>query len=287
MGPETDDEILPKFKNSDEEAKFWREKTKEYKQRLAETQAELEEYQASSGELEAELEAELGHSQAKCKELNHQLSRVTGEADMLKERLASQSSRLEKRVDTLEEELGEVRSIREGLTAYIRQLEQANDDLERSKRATITTIDDFEAKLNQAIERNAFLESELDEKEALKEMVQRLKDESRETGDILDVILYFFGCNLRQEVSVRQQITEPNRPDNDRAAANGILDSNKLDGARTLPNLTPSARVSALNIVGDLIRKVGALESRLASCRTLVKDNSLPAKGIVADPSAR
>jgi len=272
MGPETDDEILPKFKNSDEEAKFWREKTKEYKQRLAETQAELEEYQASSGELEAELEAELGHSQAKCKELNHQLSRVTGEADMLKERLASQSSRLEKRVDTLEEELGEVRSIREGLTAYIRQLEQANDDLERSKRATITTIDDFEAKLNQAIERNAFLESELDEKEALKEMVQRLKDESRD---------------LRQEVSVRQQITEPNRPDNDRAAANGILDSNKLDGARTLPNLTPSARVSALNIVGDLIRKVGALESRLASCRTLVKDNSLPAKGIVADPSAR
>lgn len=40
--------------------------------------------------------------------------------------------------------------------------------------------------------------------------------------------------------------------------------------------MTPSARISALNIVGDLLRKVGALESRLASCRTLVKDNQRP-----------
>jgi len=41
------------------------------------------------------------------------------------------------------------------------------------------SIEDFEAKLNLAIERNAFLESELDEKENLKSMVQRLKDETR------------------------------------------------------------------------------------------------------------
>lgn len=43
----------------------------------------------------------------------------------------------------------------------------------------MTSLEDFESRLNQAIERNAFLESELDEKEALKEMVQRLKDEAR------------------------------------------------------------------------------------------------------------
>lgn len=46
-------------------------------------------------------------------------------------------------------------------------------------RATVTSLEDFEARLNLAIERNAFLESELDEKEALKVMVQRLKDEAR------------------------------------------------------------------------------------------------------------
>lgn len=43
----------------------------------------------------------------------------------------------------------------------------------------MTSLEDFEARLNLAIERNAFLESELDEKEDLKVMVQRLKDEAR------------------------------------------------------------------------------------------------------------
>ncbi len=41
------------------------------------------------------------------------------------------------------------------------------------------SIEDFETKLNSAIERNVYLESELDEKDNLKSMVQRLKDETR------------------------------------------------------------------------------------------------------------
>lgn len=46
-------------------------------------------------------------------------------------------------------------------------------------RATIMSLEDFEQRMNQVIERNAFLESELDEKENLLESVQRLKDEAR------------------------------------------------------------------------------------------------------------
>lgn len=45
------------------------------------------------------------------------------------------------------------------------------------------SIEDFELKLNQAIERNVYLESELDEKDNLKAMVQRLKDETRGNRD--------------------------------------------------------------------------------------------------------
>jgi len=41
------------------------------------------------------------------------------------------------------------------------------------------SLEDFEQRMNHVIERNAFLESELDEKENLLESVQRLKDESR------------------------------------------------------------------------------------------------------------
>jgi nuclear distribution NudE-like protein 1 len=61
------------------------------------------------------------------------------------------------------------------------------------------------------------------------------------------------------------------------------MDSNKLENNGTdskvssnvhhQPPLTPSARLSALNIVGDLLRKVGALELKLSSCRNIVKEN--------------
>lgn len=43
----------------------------------------------------------------------------------------------------------------------------------------MSSLEDFETKLNQAIERNAMLENELDEKQRMGEMCQRLKDEVR------------------------------------------------------------------------------------------------------------
>jgi hypothetical protein len=52
------------------------------------------------------------------------------------------------------------------------------------------SLGEFEAKLNEALERNAILESELDEKDELAETVQRLRDEARD---------------LKQELAVRQQ----------------------------------------------------------------------------------
>ena len=70
----------------------------------------------------------------------------------------------------------------------MRELEQQNDDLERAKRSTLASLEDFEGRLNIAIERNAFLESELDEKENLKMVVQRLKDETRDLRQELNVL---------------------------------------------------------------------------------------------------
>lgn len=46
-------------------------------------------------------------------------------------------------------------------------------------RATTVSLSEFKAQLNSALERNVLLESELDEKEALQILVQRLKDEAR------------------------------------------------------------------------------------------------------------
>lgn len=54
-----------------------------------------------------------------------------------------------------------------------------------------TSLGEFESKLNYALERNVLLESELDEKESLKTMVQRLKDEARGKGNWFNVAVEF------------------------------------------------------------------------------------------------
>ena len=134
------------------------------------------------------------------------------------EKLEQQYAQSYKQISVLEDDLGQTRSIKEQLHKYVRELEQANDDLERDKRsgiksgiqsfefiatrknttlrwyvscspfpssfrATIVSLEDFESRLNQAIERNAFLESELDEKESVLVSVQRVKDEARGKTD--------------------------------------------------------------------------------------------------------
>lgn len=65
------------------------------------------------------------------------------------------------------------------LQTFVRELEQKNDDLERAERMVTETAAAIEASLNMAMEKNALLESEVDEKENLKENLQRLADETR------------------------------------------------------------------------------------------------------------
>lgn len=112
------------------------------------------------------------------------------------------------------------------------------------------SLEDFEQRMNHVIERNAFLESELDEKENLLESVQRLKDEARgkctlfcplrpfksraQSGfhtwssplflftnpSSLDIISFL--SDLRQELAVRQKERRPSSSlgkDTDRADA--------------------------------------------------------------------
>lgn len=198
-----------------------------YKQRAENTQEELREFQEGSREYEAELETQLQQAETRNRDLLSENNRLRMELESVKEKFEMQHSEGYRQISALEDDLAHTKAIKDQLQKYIRELEQANDDLERAKRATIMSLEDFEQRLNQAIERNAFLESELDEKENLLESVQRLKDEAR-----------------------------------------------GLDSPSSGTPLTPAARISALNIVGDLLRKVGALESKLASCKNFMYDQS-------------
>lgn len=52
----------------------------------------------------------------------------------LQEKLEHQYAQSYKQVSVLEDDLSQTRAIKEQLHKYVRELEQANDDLERAKR---------------------------------------------------------------------------------------------------------------------------------------------------------
>ncbi|KFV61544.1 Nuclear distribution protein nudE 1, partial [Dryobates pubescens] len=275
------------FSSVEEEARYWKEMAMKYKQHAENTQEELQEFQEGSREYEAELETQLQQTESRNRDLLSENNRLRMELESIKEKIEMEHSERYRQISALEDDLAQTKAIKDQLQKYIRELEQANDDLERAKRATIMSLEDFEQRLNQAIERNAFLESELDEKENLLESVQRLKDEARD---------------LRQELAVQQKQEKPKTPkraaletERTDTAVQASLSVPATPSVHRTPNisrhtpmtlrrgledsysatpLTPAARISALNIVGDLLRKVGALESKLASCRNFVYDQS-------------
>uniref|UniRef100_A0A3Q3BH23 NudE neurodevelopment protein 1 n=1 Tax=Kryptolebias marmoratus TaxID=37003 RepID=A0A3Q3BH23_KRYMA len=282
------------FSSLQEELRHWKEQAHIQLQRAEEAQEELQEFQQMSRDYEAELETELKQCEGRNKELLIDNNRLRMELENVKEKFEAQHSDALRHISTLEEDLAETTAIRDHLQKYIRELEQANDDLERTKRATIMSLEDFEQRMNQVIERNAFLESELDEKENLLESVQRLKDEARD---------------LRQELAVRQKERRPSSSlgkDADRSDLGcsspvnpsiPVTPSKPISSYITSPAssirrgdgltgtpLTTSARISALNIVGELLRKVGNLESKLASCRDFVYDTSVSRPALAAGP---
>ena len=240
----------------------------------------------------------------------------------------------------LQEELLSLRTSQDEKNKYIRQLEQLNDDLERTKRATITSLGEFEGRLNSAIERNVLLENELEEKEQLVVTVQRLKDESKELKEELAISLQGKNCNTYsdnndlnsslchstnsiltstlshsgerkvkhiQEVNMTiknnvlvnkcaQEKNSLNNSDYNNSAINlnkymktnnnmpDMAEKHNVNGSIEILNSTiaamakngnlPSSRLSALNIVGDILQKVGAMESKLLRYRNLIQEGS-------------
>ncbi|XP_040919267.1 nuclear distribution protein nudE homolog 1 [Toxotes jaculatrix] len=310
----------PEFGSLQEELEYWKDLASRHQQSAEEAQEELQEFQQMSRDYEVELETELKQCEARNRELLAANNRLRMELENYKEKYETQHSEACRQISSLEGDLAETTAIRDHLHKYIRELEQANDDLERAKRATIMSLEDFEQRMNQVIERNAFLESELDEKENLLESVQRLKDEARD---------------LRQELAVQQKqqvldrkpslssavkepsspsssssstglptppLTPPDRRTEDKTTSSS---SNQPVPSTTTPPrppapaesfatpppsvsrgeslsgtpLTTSARISALNIVGELLRKVGNLESKLASCREYVHEQTANRRG--------
>lgn len=249
---------------------YWKKQAKYYEQKAIDIQHELDEYTENSAQLERELEASLEQAEKQCRDLEHQNQRLKNEIEMLRNKL----ERSQHETTALENELQALKIDKDKQGVYIRELEQKNDDLERGQRVISESVSCIESLLNQAYERNAVLESEVDEIETLRVRLQRATDEARD---------------LKQELIVMERVPKEKKPDdstNENTLVNGLSPNPsrtqvEIETQTSLMSpqkreingnaMTPSSRVTAINIVGDLLRKVGALESKLASCRGTVR----------------
>ncbi|XP_043485010.1 nuclear distribution protein nudE-like 1-B [Leptopilina heterotoma] len=286
----------PDFSSKDEEIQFWMDLAHQMYQRKEDVERELEEFQENSQMLEKELETSLEQAEKTIRELQQRNSRLDNENEQLRVRQDQQATDCA----MFQTRAQELQIIQEQQLKYIREIEQKNDDLERAHRISKATEEEFEAKFNLEIEKNALLESELDEKDGLKVIVQRLMDEIRD---------------LKQEI----QVQERRQPDNDKSAADRVrnhVDSNKLqveleshtppsspivtqnltptvnsttpqtkiangvggvignnNNNNMNPPLAPCTRILAMNMIGDLMRKVGALENKINTCRNASRED--------------
>lgn len=138
-------------------------------------QREFDDYTADSQQLEKEYEATIEQHEKTIKDLRATNNKTQNEIESLRLKLEQAN----KENEALQADVAKLNSEKLQMARYIRELEQKNDDLERSERAIGESIQAIETALNMAIERNAMLESEVDEKESLKEKLQRLADETR------------------------------------------------------------------------------------------------------------
>lgn len=261
----------PTFSNLAEETKFWKLKATELEKAAQKAAEELVEFQEGSRELEDELEVQLKQAEFEIDRLKVQSNRLLVENEKMKEKLEQRN----KEFDELQTKFSELRNTEAHQHKYVRELEQQNDNLERIRRSNVASLEDSQSQINAAIERNAFLESELEETESLNIIVQRLTDETRD---------------LRSELKVLQQQIVT-KPENNQTYLQTFVD---LDNQENYSEFllhqnseSPHAKKSSLKILGEIFRKVGNLKLNNVKYKTRRKNSVTSLKNFNRKPLRR
>lgn len=280
---------VPNFTSVTDEVAFWKKKANVLLAERNDIQKEFDDFMEGSQQLEAELETTIQQNEKQLSRLNQNVEQLKLENESLKKKLQTCLNDLCDK----ENDVGCLQTEQTKLKKYVTQLEQKNDDLERTNRVVAESVNSFEMMLNQAYEKNALLESEVDEKEKLQIKLQRLMDEARD---------------LKQELKVREQKgggtdgsdndgndEEPGVKMNGSVAATNELgfgksntppmttttnaspssDPNKnICNAQIVANtngnaIASSTRVTAISIIYDLLRRIDRIESKLADWKKI------------------
>uniref|UniRef100_A0A1Q3FA29 Putative tropomyosin n=1 Tax=Culex tarsalis TaxID=7177 RepID=A0A1Q3FA29_CULTA len=171
------------FTSVEEECLYWKERCLKLGQERNDVQREFDDFTEESRQLEAELEMTVEQQEKKIRDLNQLVSQLRIECESFKRKVANSENESNK----IDADYKQLVKENEKFKVYIRELEQKNDDLERANRVASESVAEFESMLNQAYEKNALLELEVDEKERMQIKLQRLMDEARDLKQELKV----------------------------------------------------------------------------------------------------
>ncbi|KZP31209.1 hypothetical protein FIBSPDRAFT_1037670 [Athelia psychrophila] len=166
----------------------WRNKYNEVADMLAETRGELDEFHASSKELEDELIKEIDRTEKAQQDLKVKVARTEMEREDWKSKFVSLQTTHNTTTTSLQRELDKLRQEYQKIKVQLRELEMGNDDLERNERAVSSSLADIEAKYSRALEEKILLEHELLDKANLEEDTQRLRDELRDANVEISIL---------------------------------------------------------------------------------------------------
>ncbi|KAF9286487.1 hypothetical protein BGZ68_002855 [Mortierella alpina] len=167
------------FQSCEEELAYYKEHTKKLEEELEETKYTLDEFQMSSKELEDALEKEVESTERRYNEIKIRNEAMRQEIEDWKEKYQQSIKESNNNINQLTRQLDTLKQQTETFIKKERELEQDNDDLEKTGRAATWSLKELEIKYNAEVERTAILQGEVAAKAALMEEVQRLKDELR------------------------------------------------------------------------------------------------------------
>lgn len=203
------------FTNVEEECLYWKEKCREF-----------DDFTEESRQLEAELEMTVEQQEKKIRDLNQVVNQLRIECESYKRKVAKSENESSK----IDADFKQLMKENEKFKVYIRELEQKNDDLERANRVASESVAEFESMLNQAYEKNALLELEVDEKERMQIKLQRLMDEARD---------------LKQELKVRHIAKDEEEDQMTNVPMEGTGEDKTKDGPHDDKSGTPSTNTTA------------------------------------------
>ncbi|KAF9578037.1 NADH:ubiquinone oxidoreductase [Lunasporangiospora selenospora] len=176
------------FASVAEELDYYKSHSKDLEEALLETKYTLDEFQQSSKELEEELEKEIDSTERRYNEIKIRNEAMRQEVEDWKDKYGLAIKESNVNIGQLTRQLEILKQQMDTFVKKGRELEQDNDDLERTERAAKWSLQELEIKYNAAVEKTAMLEGEVSSKVALIEELQRVKDELRDVNVELAVI---------------------------------------------------------------------------------------------------